>query len=293
MDEAAERRMAALENLTGGKPKGRGGTVSLKPVFGWPGSKLTSLKHLLEHVPYGRGYCEPFGGSGALLLARDISPFEVYNDRYSGITDFYIALKENTRELMAKLDDTITSRELWEHYHETWEGHNDRIERAARWYYMTAYSFQQLGRHWGRSLSEQGCSAGKVIKRINEFPAIAARLRNVTIENLDWRKVIQDFDSEDMVFYMDPPYVGTPSGTYSHMMTIQDHVELLDMIKNAKGTVVLSGYHDKLYDDCDFWDETVEWKISERMVPMSTNGNNKTLCDQIRTDNTEVIWIKR
>jgi hypothetical protein len=40
-----------------------------------------------------KAYIEPFGGSGAILFAKEPSPVEVYNDLYSDLVTFYRVLR--------------------------------------------------------------------------------------------------------------------------------------------------------------------------------------------------------
>jgi DNA adenine methylase len=51
-----------------------------KIAFGWYGGKYSHLEWLLGQLPDAHHYCEPFGGSAAVLLNRDPAPVETYND---------------------------------------------------------------------------------------------------------------------------------------------------------------------------------------------------------------------
>lgn len=79
----------------------------------------------------------------------------------------------------------------------------------------------------------------------------ANRLRGVTIENLDFRKLIPKFDSAETFFYVDPPYLaGTRSAGgkgYVHEMTTECHRQLAWLLNKARGKVAISGYQSDLY----------------------------------------------
>ena len=47
-----------------------------KICFGWYGGKYNHLNWLLPLLPTAHHYCEPFGGSAAVLLNREPSPVE-------------------------------------------------------------------------------------------------------------------------------------------------------------------------------------------------------------------------
>jgi len=62
--------------------------------------------------------------------------------------------------------------------------------------------------------------------------------------------VIHAQDSPDTLFFVDPPYVPstrTKSG-YRHETREDDHVALLEQLRQVKGMVVLAGYPSALYD---------------------------------------------
>jgi DNA adenine methylase len=82
-------------------------------------------------------------------------------------------------------------------------------------------------------------------------PLFVERLRDVIIENLDWRKVIRTYDSKDTLFYVDPPYLDevctSRSVTYAHPISREEHVELANILNACQGNVVISGYESELY----------------------------------------------
>lgn len=47
-------------------------------AFGWYGGKYSHLDWLLPLLPKVQHYCEPFGGSAAVLLNREVASVETY-----------------------------------------------------------------------------------------------------------------------------------------------------------------------------------------------------------------------
>ncbi|WP_220132433.1 DNA adenine methylase [Natronomonas sp. LN261] len=82
--------------------------------FRWYGGKYSHLKWLLPQLPEAHRYIEPFGGSGSVLLNREPSPVEVYNDRDSDVTNFFKVLRDHRDELLEKIALTPFSREEFE-----------------------------------------------------------------------------------------------------------------------------------------------------------------------------------
>ena len=58
--------------------------------FLWYGSKTPIIETLLSLLPPHTTYVEPFGGSAAVLLVKQPSSVEVYNDRDHRLCDFFM-----------------------------------------------------------------------------------------------------------------------------------------------------------------------------------------------------------
>ena len=84
---------------------------SKKIAFGWYGGKYSHLDWLLPLLPYTKHYCEPFGGSAAVLINRKPSPVETYNDIDGEVANFFRVLCEQKEELLEAIGLTPFSRE--------------------------------------------------------------------------------------------------------------------------------------------------------------------------------------
>lgn len=269
--------------------------VIIKAPFPYPGGKSRSIEQITQHLPSNHCYVSVFGGSGCDILARKPSRLEVFNDRYSAITDFYRVIRDEKlcEKLIERLDLTIHSREEFYWCKETWEKQEDIVERAARWYYLTMYSFTSVGRCFGRSVKPGTRFAGKLRNHLEDFPIIHERFKHVQIENLDWYDCVMDYDDPDTVFYLDPDYVDT-TGVYKHSMSIDDHRRMLDVIFSLEGFVAVSGYPNPLYDNQN-WDGRHEWEVNQSIRSSSnTAGNQKEglAHDTGKEKVIEVLWIK-
>ena len=71
-------------------------------AFGWYGGKFSHLDWLLPLLPECHHYCEPFAGSGAVLLNRPPSPVETYNDLDGEVANFFRVLRDAKAELTEK-----------------------------------------------------------------------------------------------------------------------------------------------------------------------------------------------
>lgn len=269
----------------------------IKAPLPWPGGKTGIAQKIVEYLPLGTRYIEPFGGSAAVLFARQPVALEVYNDKYGAIVEFYrtIRNKEKMEQLADRLYLTVYSREEWQWCKDTWDQVQDDVERAARWFYMLNYSFGGLGRNWGRAVGITGSMAGKVRNKIKDFPIIQNRLKNVQLENMDWHYMFEDYDHPDSVFYCDPPYLEVSAGIYkAGQMSPDQHGEFLDTVFATKGFVAVSSYENQLYQSYP-WDETVEWEkyVSIQSLNTADGSGKKNQKDvEKRGHRKEILYIK-
>lgn len=268
----------------------------IRAPFAYPGAKSRSIESILPHLPYRKAYCEPFGGSGAVWLARNECDLEVFNDRFAGVTCFYRVIRDGVKmnALLDRLQLCVHSREEFVWSRDTWKDCEDEVERAARWYYMVLCSFGAQGRHFGRSTKGKPQMGPKLKANLRFFPEVHKRIVNAQIENQDWRALFQDYDQLEMVWYLDPPYYEYAKGMYECEMSKEDHHELLERIFQLRGFVALSGYENELYDKYP-WDGRHSWTVRVSSLGQGfTDTNNLAGFEGALQRGTakEVLWIK-
>lgn len=231
-------------------------------AFRWYGGKYSHLDFILPLLPKAHHFCEPFAGSASVLLNREPSPVETLNDIDGDITNFFRVLRDHTEEFIEKLYLTPFSREEYKKAILS-RGRKDldSVERA-RLFFIRAEQVRiglaqtaTLGRWaWCKNTSRRGMSGAvsRWLNRIEALWAVAERLRRVQIENDDAFNVIKRYDSENTLFYCDPPYPHESRGdpnAYGYEMTEKDHERLSKLLHSVKGMVALSGYRCKLLDE--------------------------------------------
>lgn len=79
----------------------------------------------------------------------------------------------------------------------------------------------------------------------------AKRLQGVQIENLPAKELILRYNTKDVFIYADPPYVpGIRKGyLYKYEMDEKGHIDLLELLLQHPGPVMVSGYDNELYND--------------------------------------------
>lgn len=261
--------------------------------FSYYGGKTIHRNWIIPLLPHRRTYIEPYAGSAAILLHREQSPVEVLNDLDENIVHFFRVLRDREQELRDALDHTPYSRAEFARACRTdLTTIDDDIERArlflvraqqaragvtdpapSQWKYSTTESIR------GKS----GCVA-RWTRKLGVLGRVAGRLRDVQLECRPALDIIERYDDDACVMYLDPPYVPASrqgTGEYgSREMTRDDHRDLLDVVTAADADIAISGYQSEVYDD----------------VLVDANGWQKTTRDVVanagdgRGDRVEVLW---
>lgn len=252
-----------------------------KLVLKYYGSKFRLSSWITSFFPAHRHYVEPFGGGAAVLLTKEPSLLETYNDLNTEIVNFFRCLREHTEELVRKINLTPWARAEFEETLKDVSGLSD-VERARRFYFRIWMNLQgsmiTQKANWRRHNKGRKVITDS-IKTDNLYDA-AQRLKRVQIENRDAFRLIREMDSADTLFYLDPPYVFSTRSTnkaYSHEMTDQEHREFAELLYGLKGYCVLSGYPSEIY--AELFDKK-GWLRFEKAA-WTMRGTRKT----------EVVWL--
>ncbi len=258
-------------------------------AFGWYGGKFSHLDWLLPLLRSCHHYCEPFGGSAAVLLNRAPSPVETYNDIDGEVSNFFRVLREKGGELIRAIGLTPFSREEFFIACST-NGHKiPDLERARRFFIRARQvrtglaQTASIGR-WANCKNTSRAGMSGVVSRwlgsIETLPAIAERLLRVQIENRPALEVIRLYDSKDTLFYCDPPYPHSSRNdnkAYSAEMTDEQHRQLATALHRVRGNVAVSGYR------CDLMDAL--YKNFKR------HDATTKMCHSVKKPRREALWV--
>lgn len=225
------------------------------PYYGGKNSHLSWLLPLLPDAGMIKHYCEPFGGSAAVLLNREPALVETYNDLDEMLVTFFRVLRDYPDELFRLLNLTPYSR---------WEFENSRcvrglsdIERARRFYVHIRQVFGGKlidTSSWGRQKVTSNRGMSKAVSGwwsgIDKLVAVTSRLLRVQIECLPAIDVIRNCDTPDTLFYCDPPYVvrSCTSQMYRYEYSEEQHIRLAKALNEIEGLAAVSGYRCDLLD---------------------------------------------
>jgi DNA adenine methylase len=259
---------------------------------GYYGGKFYPLDFVLPHLLDMRYYCEPCGGSGAVLLNRKRSELDTYNDLDNNVVAFFRAIRDTPNALIRLLAFTPHSREEYRLALEPAADITD-LERARRFYVRITQSRNAAPGNASWAYAKRD---GKRVRKFthvenlkDRIKWVAARLRGVQIENDSAINVIRRYDTEETFFYLDPPYHPDSRNThqhsssphdYLHEMTDADHQELAVELHCCLGKVAISGYR------CDAMDQYYgDWRRYDD-EPKGIPGTNRK-----GSKRQESLWI--
>jgi len=224
-------------------------------VLKYPGAKNRSAQIINSFIPKHDVYLEPFFGSGAVFFAKTPCRIETINDLDDNVVCFFKMLRDNPQDLIRAISLTPFSRKEYEASYDYFTADYSLIEKARKFAVRCWMGFGASNRYMNGFRSSQQSTSPNVAKIWNNLPTIlmsaAARLKNAQIEKLPALELIKRYNTEDVFIYLDPPYLpGTRKGYLCrHEMSETDHIELLKIINEHPGKVLISGYDNQLYNN--------------------------------------------
>lgn len=230
-------------------------------AFGWYGGKYSHLDWLLPLLPDAQHFCEPFGGSAAVLINRIPAPVETYNDLDSEVVNFFRVLRDQKETLIEQIGFTPFSREEFELACQGPVDDLSELERARRFYIRarqvrTGLAQKASSGRWAHCLLTSRAGMAGAVSRwlgsVEDLSLIALRLLRVQIEHAPALDVIRRYDSPQTLTYCDPPYPHSSRGdsnAYAHEMTDEQHRELAEVLHHVQGKVAISSYSCQLMDE--------------------------------------------
>lgn len=255
----------------------------MKSVLKYPGAKNRLAPWICDHIPKHDVYLEPFAGSLAVLFNKQRCHIETVNDLDGEIVNFFKVLRDNKEYLIEAVLLTPFSRK---EYIEAYEQTENAIEKARKfavkcWMGFGCGNLYQNGFKSGQQTHSP--NPAKAWAELPETLQLAAdRLKGVQIECLPAIELIKRYDTSDVFIYADPPYLhGTRKNyLYKHEMTDDEHVELLKVLANHPGKVLISGYDNELYNEIlNGWNKVQKNTLAEggrkRVETMWMNYNTE------------------
>ena len=253
----------------------------MNAVFKYPGSKWNIADWIISWFPEHHSYLELFFGFVAVLFSKQRSNIETVNDLNGDVVNFFSWIRTDPERLAREIYLTPYARDVYEAAYGRQYTEEDSFQRAVDFYVrmMMGHGFRTTGEKVGWKNDIQGRERAYAAKGWCDAPSVlmeaAERLRGVQIENKPAVELIRRFHFKNVLVYADPPYLlSTRHGKqYASEMTDDDHAELLDVLKQHPGPVLISGYDHPLYDQI-----LSEWyKTSRKTIDQKSRVRVETL----------------
>jgi len=246
------------------------------------GGKFYLSKFIIDQFPENYEsmvYVEPYVGGGSVFFNKKRSAEECLNDIHLGIMQVFRALRDEPQEFIRRLKRLEYSQETFEHYLKKTK-FDDYLNHAVTEFVLRRMSRGGLKKNFAWSKRERGGKPGDLnawLTILEDLPRLAAELKSTYIMNEPALKVIDVFNNENTLLYVDPPYLPdtrASQDTYEFDMTTDDHIKLADKLNSFKGKVILSGYMSKLYKRLYSTEKVLvknkltkpKWRVERKMI---------------------------
>lgn len=259
------------------------------PAIRYHGGKFRLASWIISHFPEHRCYVEPFGGGASVLLRKYPSDAEVYNDLDGDVVNLFRVLRDPTQS-QRLIDACALTPYSRREFYCAYEHSDDLIERARRLVVRATMGFGSAGATKGKTgfrldTKRNSATAQRIwARQPDNLAAVASRFAGVLIENRSAIQCMRDHDTVSTLHFVDPPYVHetrvetAKNSAYRFEMTNEEHTELLNVLKELRGAVVVCGYNSDLYNNA-----LSGWKRVTRTT--AANG----FAGSVRR--TECLWI--
>lgn len=265
-------------------------SASIKhPAIRYHGGKFRLAPWIISHFTDHRCFVEPYGGAASVLLRKDPSEAEVYNDLDGDVVNLFRVLRDPVAS-QSLIDACALTPYSRAEFLCAYEPTSDPVEQARRLIVRATMGFGSAGATKGstgfRLDTKRNSSTAQRVwaRQPDNLAAVASRFAGVLVENRPAIQCMQDHDTPTTLHFVDPPYVhdtrtgSTKTSAYRFEMTNAEHLELLDALKDLQGMVVVCGYDSELYNDA-----LAGWQRVTRTT--AANGHSGSV------QRTECLWI--
>ena len=202
------------------------------------GNKYTLSDFILPNCPKNPDFwVEPFGGMMGVFFNLNLKEYPdtqfIYNDINPLNSNLLEQLKKD--KFIEKILKTKVNKEI---FIESYDNLNSRSKVSKAYSWLIILCCGDL-----RDLMSQEYKGDFNFEMLKyKIPRYTEYFKRLTILNLDFKKVLEKYDSENTFFYLDPPYMGYEGYYTNHNFKHDSHLELHDRLIELKAIWALSYY---------------------------------------------------
>ncbi len=252
----------------------------LKPPLKIQHNKCNSKNFVVSHFPKNQEeltYIEPMCGNAEIFFAKDRSVSEMLSDTDERIISFFRALRDEPSDVATRLKRIrCTERTFQIHQKRCETPFDDYIDRAISEYVVNRMSRGGHGKNfaWPNGDGTESWESG-----VKDAIALSERLSNVILLNKDVFNIFKTWDEENVLWYLAPNALPDSDEEVKNnpgFLSMEQHVELLNLARDARGKVCISAYASPLYN------RTLKgWKTVKKDQKADKSKNKKQ----------EVLWM--
>lgn len=187
-----------------GDPVAKGKFTIVRGIWGSPGGKAFLARRIATVIPPHKVYVEPFAGGGAVLFAKPPVDKEVVNDLDSEIAfawRFASKVTDAQLDALRKMNWTASGT-LFKKLRDM-KPPADPVERFHRFMYLYRWS---INGNREKTHTMPPTYEGLRQHAVEAVERCRERVHGLIVRSADYEKVIDEFDSKDTFFFIDPPY---------------------------------------------------------------------------------------
>ena len=265
--------------------------LAIKPFLKWAGGKYRIVDKILNELPHGIRFVEPFAGSAAVYLNASFKTFLICDINKDLIGLYSTLQKEGNDFIQYCKSFFVPENNTKDKFYELREQFNiaqDVQTRAALLLYLNRHAFNGLVRYNSKGAFNVPFGQYKQpYFPLDELKAFKHKTKSTHTEFVvkDFREIFSELKQGDVV-YCDPPYVPLSATasftTYAGNVFNESDQQILAQLASqawAQGIPVILSNHDttetrKLYSSATIRSFTVQRFIS-------CNGNNRNAAPEI------------
>tara|TARA_R110000822_G_scaffold110099_2_gene240112 strand:- start:484 stop:1209 length:726 start_codon:yes stop_codon:yes gene_type:complete len=207
-------------------------------MIGRVGGKSKIKNVIIDKMPEHQIYVEPFIGGGSVFFSKEPVKVNIINDLDTDIYNIYKDMKDIGDKMINK--DFTPTRDKFNKLKNQKKFKNN-IDRLYRNLYLSLNSYASSRKGYIGEQREIFNELGKKYKTTKWKDFLNEN--NVKIYNKDFCYLINKYDSNNTLFYLDPPY---SKSTKDYDVSGIEPQKIFECLENIKGKFILS--YDKSKD---------------------------------------------
>lgn len=257
--------------------------MKLRKPFSRIGGKTYNGKKILNFFPTNYqeyNYVEPFCGGASLYFYKEKAnedKFEVLNDIDNDVKMLLLGFKTFSKEeILEELEKFPLDIDIFNHLKTVDTSTLTEFQKFIRLLYLSKNSYIGMMRRFNKKRVKRI----KIIENEGQFfrkyrlDDFRNRMDRTIIENEDYKEIIKKYDSENTLFYIDPPYENS-SYMYKHFNI--DYNELAEILKHIKGKFLLSINKNPIFLDIFNFNHTIIKVKYQNIGTVNKNGKQREI----------------